>query len=136
MKALNTKATEIFLKLIGLTDNEDGYVKIQNNESFMPVSVEKLHTCAIFDTEGVFYSIAHYGEQNGDLMADPEMIFISVPKHKKVFPTYFKNAYLEIERESLFLDVNGVWQIWKQEQEGEAEFANQWMLNIQDQQKL
>jgi hypothetical protein len=44
-------------------------------------------------------SIAHYGEQNGDLMRDPEMCFelgFAVGAH--LAPFYFRNDYLGIEQ--------------------------------------
>ena len=44
-------------------------------------------------------SIAHYGEQNGDLMRDPEMCFelgFAVGAH--LTPFYFRNDYLGIEQ--------------------------------------
>ena len=47
----------------------DGYVKIDNARGiFMPVIVEQVGRNQI--------SIAHYYEQNGDLMADPEIVFL------------------------------------------------------------
>ena len=44
-------------------------------------------------------SVAHYGEQNGDLMRDPEMCFelgFAVGAH--LTPFYFRNDYLGIEQ--------------------------------------
>lgn len=43
-------------------------------------------------------SVCHYGEQNGDLMRDPEMCF---EVHDKTLdPFYFRNDYLGIEQRS------------------------------------
>ena len=44
--------------------------KIANSETYMAVHVEKVGEN--------LYSVAHYYEQNGDLMSDPEMVFLHV----------------------------------------------------------
>jgi hypothetical protein len=46
-------------------------------------------------------SIAHYGEQNGDPMRDPEMCFeLSQPIHGKLTldPYYWRNDYMAVEQ--------------------------------------
>jgi hypothetical protein len=46
-------------------------------------------------------SVAHYGEQNGDLMRDPEMCFeLSKPIGSKLTldPFYWRNDYLGVEQ--------------------------------------
>ena len=46
-------------------------------------------------------SVAHYGEQNGDLMCDPEMCFeLSKPIGSKLTldPFYWRNDYLGVEQ--------------------------------------
>ncbi len=46
-------------------------------------------------------SVAHYGEQNGDLMCDPEMCFeVSRPFGLKpnLVPFYFRNDYMGVEQ--------------------------------------
>jgi hypothetical protein len=44
-------------------------------------------------------SIAHYGEQNGDLMRDPEMCFeLGFAAGAHLTPFYFRNDYLGIEQ--------------------------------------
>ena len=40
------------------------------------------------------YLIAHYGVQNGDLMADPDMFFSVNRKEQKIIPLTFRNDYL------------------------------------------
>src|ERR1035437_8042859 len=54
------------LKLLdAFTSNEDYYMKIEN-QGYMPLSIEK---------HGAQITIAHYFEQGGDLIADPDMEF-------------------------------------------------------------
>src|SRR5580698_10611426 len=48
-------------------------------------------------------SVAHYGEQNGDLMRDPEMCFeLAAGAH--LTPFYFRHDYLGIEQFSRTTD--------------------------------
>ena len=46
--------------------------KVDRGTGFMPVHVECLQRTAL----GFLYSIAHYYEQNGDLVADPDVVFV------------------------------------------------------------
>ena len=50
-------------------------------------------------------SVAHYGEQNGDLMRDPEMIFEAEESGDKtnLIPFYWRNDYAGIEQYSAFV---------------------------------
>jgi hypothetical protein len=50
-------------------------------------------------------SVAHYGEQNGDLMRDPEMCFeLGFAAGAHLSPFYFRNDYLGIEQFSRTID--------------------------------
>jgi len=77
--------------------------------------------------------VAHYHEQNGDLMRDPEMVFLR-DKDGRFFPTYFlQDGGLGFEQESA--DVGkGTFQPAMQAEH--ASFANLWMKNIREQQHL
>lgn len=139
MNSLDSKATLTIQKLYtAMSDpkyrqDEDGnYGKIQNIPALMPVVVEKVGHLKGY---GEIISIAHYGEQNGDLMADPEMTFTIV--NGKYYPISFKNDYVGLYQE-----------VFSYNEEGEPEaidvklqsdlttFADQWMKNIQEQQRL
>lgn len=67
MKTLDRKAAEIFRALLALQttkiDNSDG--------TYMPVYLELIGRIDNYN----FFSLAHYGQQNGDAMRDPEMLF-------------------------------------------------------------
>jgi hypothetical protein len=44
-------------------------------------------------------SVAHYGEQNGDLMRDPEMCFeLGFAGHVHLNPYYWRNDYVAVEQ--------------------------------------
>ena len=135
MKTLNEEATKIFMNLISLANQNEGHIKVQNDDSFMAVIVEGLNEIDFGGQLAVNYSIAHYGKQNGDLMADPEMTFIFVPGIDKVYPSNFTNHYAGAYRECLFLE-GEKWKINQKEQADQALFAEQWMKNIKDQQRL
>jgi hypothetical protein len=77
-------------------------------------------------------SVAHYYEQNGDLMADPEMLFFR-GADGNWYPIYYKQDGLGIEQVSAERDGDG-WRVAPRVQADHASFANQWMRNIRTQQ--
>ncbi len=131
MKHLNETAQEIFDTLIeGLDLVENHHKRIDNaSGSFMPLSVELIAKNSI----GLTYSLAHYYIQNGDLMQDPEMLFI---KHEngKTFPAMFQQAAPPIYEESIFW--NKKWKVNPCLQAEHTAFAHTWLKNIKNQQKL
>ena len=139
MKSLNSKATMIIQKLYEAMSNpmyrQDGdgdYAKIANNPALMPVVVEKVGHLTGY---GEIISIAHYGKQNGDLMADPEMTFVIV--NGEYFPISFKNDYVGLYQEVFSYNEEGEPEaIDKKLQSNLTTFANQWMRSIQEQQRL
>ena len=78
---------------------------------------------------GEVISIAHYGEQSGDLMADPEMEFTIIGGD--YYPISFRNDYL-CKHNSIFEDDG----INLPLQHDLTTFANQWMRNIAEQQNI
>ena len=135
MKALKENAAEIFIQLATMADNSNGYLKIKNNDSFMPLTIERLYGVQFGPHKGIVYSLAHYGTMNGDLLSDPEMTFIYIPELKKVYPSSFTNHYAGAYLESIYFE-DGNWMINKRGQEEQAAFADLWMVNIKDQQEL
>ena len=49
-------------------------------------------------------SVAHYGEQNGDLMRDPEMLFEAAKSGEEITlrPYYLRNDYAGVEQYSVW----------------------------------
>jgi hypothetical protein len=74
------------------------YIPIKN-EPWMRLVIEVL---AESGPNGVpVVSVCHYGEQNSDLMRDPEVLFEAVINHgllQELRPFYFRNDYVGIER--------------------------------------
>ena len=131
MRALNKQAARVMDQLLQELGEGD-HVKIdRGGAGIMAVVVEKLETSSL----GVHYSVAHYYVQEGDLMRDPEMIFI-----RRVDGSYYPSYYLQdnmgIEQNSIFFDEAGRVMVKPKMQADHATFANTWMMNIKEQQKL
>lgn len=81
-------------------------------------------------------SVAHYGEQNGDLMRDPDMVFLfhNVSDGAAAEPVSYRNDYLGISQEIYRYDKTGrrihVVPTLKQELK---EFARAWLATLRDQ---
>lgn len=96
--------------------------------AFMAVCVEQL-------TERHFL-VAHYHQQNDEQMADPEMTFYRC-EHGRVFPCSYQQDGLGIYRMGLEITEHGIIEGENpKEQADQADFANVWMKNIAEQQRL
>ena len=131
MKTLNTTATITLNKLVSMIESNS--IKIDNSDgTFMPVSVEE-----IFNNEKYkVFSVAHYYEQNGELLADPEMVFIYHRVLKAYMPCYFKQENIGIEQNSVIFENGEIMGIRTKMQADHTEFANMWLRNIKNQQNL
>jgi len=100
---------------------------------YMPLSVEEIGSSG--DGHRLV-SLCHYGEQNGDLMRDPDIVFLfhNVPDGAAAEPVSFRNDYLGIVQEVYRYDETGrrthVVPSLKQELK---EFAESWFANLKDQ---
>ena len=63
---------------------------------YMPLAVEEIYPS---DDGHRQISLTHYGEQNGDMMRDPEIVFELHTAGELVYaePVYFRNDYMGIE---------------------------------------
>ena len=100
---------------------------------YMPLSVEEIGSSG----DGYrLLSLCHYGEQNGDLMRDPDIVFLfhNVPDGMAAEPVSFRNDYLGLSQEVYRYDETGrrthVLSSLKQELK---EFAESWFANLKDQ---
>lgn len=142
MKAISRKAANqlsAILKAEGIEKVED-HVKVQNSKTFMPLSIEAIGSWENTSKEpypagceALEISLAHYGEQNGDLMADPEVCLLRIKAggEYQYYPYYFLNNY--VAKEDVYrtptktlIDPRG--------QAGLCVLVNQWVQNIIDQQ--
>jgi hypothetical protein len=100
---------------------------------YMPLSVEEIGSSG----DGYrLVSLCQYGEQNGDLMRDPDMVFLvyNFPDGAAAEPVSFRNDYLGILQEVYRYDETGrrthVVPSLKQELK---EFASDWFVTLREQ---
>ncbi len=100
---------------------------------YMPLSVEEIGSSG----DGYrLVSLCHYGEQNGDLMRDPDIVFRfhNLPDGMAAEPVSFRNDYLRIVQDVYRYDETGrrthVLPTLKQDL---TEFAESWFANLKDQ---
>ena len=92
MQALDEQSTQTMNKMVEMM--EEDYIKIDNScGSYMPVSVEMVYE----NNHYKIYSVAHYVEQCGDLICDPEMCFIFLKSLELYYPYYFNKIVLELK---------------------------------------
>jgi hypothetical protein len=97
---------------------------------YMPLSVEEIGSS---EDGHRLVSLCHYGEQNGDLMRDPDIVFLfhNLPDGAAAEPVSFRNDYLGISQEVYRYDEAGrrthVVPSLKQDLK---EFAQSWFANL------
>ena len=108
------------------------YIPI-NNQPWMRLVIEVLPESG---PDGLpVVSVCHYGEQNSDLMRDPEVLFEAVINDgllQELRPFYFRNDYVGIERWARQRSGRGD-TVCKSGEVRELEhFANLWDRNLED----
>jgi hypothetical protein len=124
MKEVNEESKEILNKLFEMTTN--GYFKLDNDPDYVPLVVDIIETNQL--------SLCHYGELNGDPMRDPEMVFYK--QNNNWYPIYFRNDWMGIEEFSCQISDGQLLVENERQQHNQAEFADMWLENIQQQQNL
>ena len=128
MRPINLKAQKIMDRLTAGIDRENSHTRIDNNKpdsAIMAVVVEHVGSCKL----GEVFSVAHYYEQNGDLMADPEMTFLK-GADGRYYPMSYKLDSLGVYREGVVWEDGEPKYINAREQRDEAIFTGTWMENI------
>jgi len=133
MKAINQQAKKVMDVLTeGVDIDADDSKKIDNtNGVFMTVHVEHVTDCEL----GQIFSIAHYYEQNGDLMRDPDMEFIK-GGDGEYYPISFWQDSPLVREEPLTWKGDKVATYYEKRQAALVTFANMWLKNIKEQQGL
>jgi len=132
MKALSGKAREV-MDLLTKGLHVEGHRVFDNAKgAYMAVHVEKLR----LTEQEALYSVAHYFEQNGDLMRDPDMEFMKIGDD--YYPVYFRqDGGIALEQEAVVYGPGGkIERYYPKLQADLAEFADRWMRNIKEQQKI
>lgn len=133
MKAIDQNAAAILnrltqeLKVVGDHQRFDHFPGV-----FMAACVEYIH-----ETDwGPVFSVAHYYEQCGDLMRDPEMTFLR-SADGRYYPLSFQQDNLGLYQESVLFGEDGnPAKFFPKLQQDQVSFAGQWLCNIQAQQRL
>jgi len=102
------------------------------NEPFMRLVIEDLETVGPRGWPNL--SVAHYGEQNGDAMRDPEMLFERRTEGKRMclVPYYYRNDYAAVEQYSMWMESGTLFVEARLAREHQA-FARVWDRNLRDQ---
>ena len=126
------KTYQHFASVLTQLLGNDAAVRI-TAEGFMPLSVETIGQSA----EGNrLIAICHYGEQNGDLMRDPEMVFelFTYDELSAAEPLSFQNDYLGVLQEVYRYDAAGQKTHVNTRLKAELKsFARMWFQNLRDQ---
>ncbi|NQE54636.1 hypothetical protein C5S29_13690 [ANME-1 cluster archaeon GoMg3.2] len=106
--------------------------KIDNTEgTFMALHVECIGECNL----GHIFSLAHYYEQHGDLMRDPEMLFIKA-EDGGYYPVEIWQDAVNSHSVGVLIEDGKAVSIDETEQADMTMFAEVWLKNIWEQQGL
>ena len=102
-------------------------------DGYMPLSVEEIG----IDSEGHrLVSLCQYGEQNGDLMRDPDIVFMfqDIPNGSIAEPVSFRNDYLGLDQEVYRYNETGKRTYLDTKLKLHLkEFAQTWFANLKEQ---
>jgi hypothetical protein len=80
-------------------------IKVEVGEGFMPLCIEYV---GLGPRGGLLVSVAHYHEQNGDLMADPDLVMEVIPQANRWMPVSFQQDNLGIYQEAMTVEGDGL----------------------------
>lgn len=124
---LNNRDALTFWKLADMAMANGGHIRIDNSPSFMYLAVERIGPDA--------WSFAHYGEQNGDAMRDPDVVFYAPDRLTGPMPVSYRNDYLGTWKEYTECDDKGrPSKINVRGIEDLVRFCATWFKNIREQQ--
>jgi Domain of unknown function (DUF6908) len=134
MKSLNQRASKVFSLLTEKLNHLGDAKKIDNADGvFMAVHVDFI--CE--NEHGKHFAVAHHYLQNGDVMNDPEMVFLLSRHDNKVYPmTFRQDGYPPIDQTAINANTAEDITFIKNLQRDITAFANTWMQNIKEQQGL
>jgi hypothetical protein len=138
---INEKAAKVFELCIRIVkgqqaEGKEQFYRIDRKPGvYMPLSVEKIGQ---IDKVIELWSFCHYGEQNGDLMRDPDIVLARIVAGERFYfcPASYRNDYLGIEQEVFIYRGGSVSGFRPKLQRSISLFCNTWAENIMDQQEL
>ncbi len=135
MSHLNQDAKTIMDELTKGVTPDSSHKKIDNSKgAFMAVHVEYLHEVKPY---GSLFSVAHYYEQNGDAMRDPDMEFLRA-HDGNYYPAYYRQDGIPNGEKEVFIynEDGEIKQFRPRLMRDLKDFGNMWMENINVQQAL
>jgi hypothetical protein len=131
MKHLDDRATAIFRKLTEGLKKVGDHQQWNNDSSFMAACVEIIGRTGL----GPLVSIAHYYVQNGDMMRDPDVVFV-IGADQRIYPLSYRQDGMGIYQEAAIVE-DGKWRVRPKMQADICDFCNDtWFPNINEQQQL
>ena len=128
---LSPQATAIMDTLTAGMSVSD-HKKLNNAEgTFMALHVECIDKCNL----GPIFSLAHYYEQHGDLMRDPEMLFIQA-EDGGYYPAEIWQDPVNSHSVGVLIEDGMAVSIDETEQADLTVFAEVWLKNIRMQQRI
>jgi hypothetical protein len=127
LKPMSKKDSKILDKIFGAM--EPGTSKrINNSKTYMYLSVERLTSNS--------YSMAHYYEQNGDLVADPDIELLRA-KNGEWYPIALQQSTGAYTRAIEYYDKDGYpTKAYPMRYSELRSFLSMWLKNLKDQQGL
>jgi hypothetical protein len=133
MKFLSRTAEKVFQAALNRIPSGATSCKIGDADGgFMPLCVEKIGA----NKFGDIYSFAHYYEQNGDLMRDPDVTMLRTTKAGTFFPLSYRQDGLGINDECVIFEEDGSMKYSKKRQASLVSFCGTWARNLKQQQNL
>ena len=131
MIKISKQARSVLDKLTQGLDSPGDSRKIDQAPGFMSVHVEHIGQCDL----GPMFSVAHYYEQNGDLMKDPDMTFLR-DQAGDYYPLEFQQDPVIYQCAVEWDGQGGITGVNQKLQRDLAKFTGTWMRNIKEQQGL
>lgn len=106
---------------------DDGHRRFES-DGYMPLVLEKLY----IDGGATVYSLTHYGEQNGDMMADPDMELKVDFDAGTVEPLTYQNDYMGVFQQ-VYINRDGQRLYYPRLRTDLDDFLWRWLRNIEAQ---
>lgn len=130
MRKVNKAAKKVLDTIVERMEN--GNLKLDNGTA-MALVAEVIGECKA----GKFVSVAHYGEQNGDLMRDPDIVLLHSSIDGNYYPMSYRNDYMGINQEAMMFGDDGEPnRVCLKMQKDIAVFVGTWMVNVKHQQGI
>lgn len=135
MKALSKRAEAVFRAAMAECSISGSCKLNLRPGTFMALCVERIGEVNYGGAVLPLWSFAHYGEQNGDLMRDPDVVMMDSGA-AGLYPMSFRNDYLGVDNESLVYEDGKVSGCRLKMQGSITSFCVTWAGNLKEQQGL